>query len=236
MEARSPHHIAVLRRALAMVAAASLAGCARTTSVPATSSPTSSDPVSSVSVSSDPVSSVPTPPLVRVEGSGWSAAGLEGPVAQAGTCRMRHAADGRPLPDPRCTPGAVDAAVTQDDLASTICRRGFSASVRPPESMTEDYKRRALAAYGEALPLGAVELDHLVPLELGGASDSRNLWPEPDDHPSGAANSKDPVEWALHDLVCAAVSGGPSISLSTAQLLIASNWTTALVRAHAAAR
>jgi len=48
------------------------------------------------------------------------------------------------------------------------------------------------------------------------------------------ANSKDPVENELHALVCAAVTGGRSLPLATAQQLIATDWTTALARAQAA--
>ena len=173
--------------------------------------------------------------MLEAAGPGWSTAGLDGPVPSPGACHARTAADGRPLPDPSCTPGVVDTAVDQADLATTLCRRGgYTASVRPPEALTEPFKERALAAYGDTGPLGAYELDHLVPLELGGSSDTRNLWPEPDDRPAGAANSKDPVENALHALVCAAVTGGPSVPLAVAQRLIASDWTTALAAARAA--
>jgi hypothetical protein len=174
---------------------------------------------------------------VAVAGTGWDRTGLHGPVPAAGACHVRRAADGRLLPDPDCTPGAADTTVTQSDLGGTICRPGgYTSSVRPPEGITEPFKRTDLAAYGEPGPLGSYELDHLVPLELGGASDTRNLWPEPDDPVSGAANSKDPVESALHDLVCAALRGGPSVPLATAQRLIATDWTTALATARAMAR
>lgn len=138
------------------------------------------------------------------------------------------------LPDPRCTPGAVDVTVTQANLATTICRPGgYSDSVRPPESLTEPFKEAAVAAYGDVGSLSQYELDHLVPLGLGGASSVANLWPEPDDHPSpGFANSKDVVELDLHDLVCAAVDGRPHLPLAAAQTLVAEDWTTAMARAR----
>ena len=169
-----------------------------------------------------------------MDGPGWSErGGLSGPVPAPGACHARPAADGKPLPDPRCTPGAVDDQVDQANLAATICRPGgYTASIRPPERLTEPYKVVDLAAYGESGPLSGFELDHLVPLELGGASDTANLWPEADDHPPGAANSKDPVEAALHDLVCAEVHGHPYLPLGTAQVLIATDWTTALSQAR----
>jgi hypothetical protein len=51
-------------------------------------------------------------------------------------------------------------------------------------------------AYGETSVSG--ELDHLVPLELGGANDARNLWVEDGPIP----NPKDQVERALNVEVC----------------------------------
>ena len=38
------------------------------------------------------------------------------------------------LPDPRCTPGSIDPYVTQADIRSTICKTGWTGTVRPPES------------------------------------------------------------------------------------------------------
>jgi hypothetical protein len=88
-----------------------------------------------------------------------------------GPCRTR---DHGLLPDPSCTPGAGDPAVTQSNIGSTICRAGYTDSVRPPESQTEAFKwNGAEAAYGLHDVSG--ELDHLVPLELGGDNDARNL-------------------------------------------------------------
>jgi hypothetical protein len=56
-----------------------------------------------------------------------------------------------------------------------------------------------LAAYGDPGPPHDSEYDHLIPVELGGAStDPRNLWPEPGASP----NPKDRLEARLTDLVC----------------------------------
>jgi hypothetical protein len=46
--------------------------------------------------------------LVRT-GRGWSTAGIHGPVPAPGSCHYRHT-DDEVLPDPHCTPGAVDTA------------------------------------------------------------------------------------------------------------------------------
>ena len=73
------------------------------------------------------------------------------------------------LPDARCTPGALSPAVNQASIQATICRAGYTKTVRPPESVTEVEKEASMAAYGDGEPRHHYEYDHLVPLELGGA-------------------------------------------------------------------
>jgi hypothetical protein len=127
------------------------------------------------------------------------------------------------LPDPVCTPGATDPRVTQANIHSTICVNGYTRKVRPPTSYTNPVKTAEMRAYGDTGPKSSYELDHLIPLELGGAPRSTlNLWPEPLAGGTGA-NSKDRVENELHRRVC---SG--ALALGVAQQRIASNWRTAL--------
>lgn len=132
-----------------------------------------------------------------------------------------HARDRGKLPDPSCTPGSIDPAVTQRNIHSTICRAGWTARVRPPEAQTQRAKYRvAYPAYH--IPAQAQsELDHLVPLELGGSNDITNLWPEVGRIP----NPKDSVENALNHAVC-----DGRVSLTAAQNAIASDWLTAEAR------
>jgi hypothetical protein len=127
-------------------------------------------------------------------------------------------------PDRRCTPGAATAAVTQSNITSTVCTRGYTTTIRASQAETGRLKPKAMAAYGEDIKTRVTtELDHLVPLELGGSNDTRNLWPEPSDLPGKAyLNRKDGVESALNAAVC---SG--RVTLSAAQNAIAANWTTA---------
>jgi hypothetical protein len=126
------------------------------------------------------------------------------------------------LPDPRCTPGSLNPAVTQSSISSTICRSGYTRTVRPPEYVTEAEKRASLAAYGDRGPLHAYEYDHLVALELGGAAnDPRNLWPELGASP----NPKDALESRLNAMVCSR-----RITLAEAQRQIAGNWVASYRR------
>jgi hypothetical protein len=118
--------------------------------------------------------------------------------------------------------------VTPSDVGTTICQVGWTATVRPPERVTGPEKEGSAAAYGYAGTFSTAEYDHLVPLELGGdPNDPSNLWLEPNDRAdaSTVTNTKDRLENRLHDLVCAG-----KLSLSVAQVAIATDWVTALQR------
>ncbi|NMH98387.1 hypothetical protein [Pseudonocardia acidicola] len=123
--------------------------------------------------------------------------------------------------DKRCTPGAVNPAVTRATIRSTICRAGWTKTVRPPPSYTDGLKDRQKPEYGEAdVPDAQLEEDHLVPLELGGAPrDPANLWPEPRTGTNAAA-VKDMEETRLNGEVC---SG--ALSLDAARQQIVADWT-----------
>lgn len=122
------------------------------------------------------------------------------------------------LPDPVCTPGATDPRVTQANIGQTICVSGYTATVRPPVSVTSTEKAVSQKQYG--YPTGTQgEYDHLIPLELGGSSDTTNLWFEQGSIP----NPKDKVENTLKAEVCAG-----KITLQDAQSKIAKDWTKAL--------
>jgi hypothetical protein len=74
----------------------------------------------------------------------------------------------------------------------------------------------------EHVPPTEYELDYLITPELGGATDRRNLWPEPYGLRSWNAHAKDALENVLPRLVC---SG--RLDLATAQHEIAGNWIDA---------
>lgn len=129
------------------------------------------------------------------------------------------------------TPGAINPAVTQANIQTTICRTGFTATIRPKSSYTTALKKQQLAStyayltktYGTSTR--SYEEDHLISLELGGApSDPNNLWPEPYAGTTGA-RSKDRIENKLHKLVC-----NGTITLATAQQAIATNWYAAYLK------
>jgi hypothetical protein len=97
------------------------------------------------------------------------------------------------------TPGVLNPNVSQSTIAATICRRGWTRTIRPPVSYTNDLKRKGLRAYGLRGPPSRYQEDHLISLELGGhPTDPRNLWPEP--YPR--ASAVDRQENELNAQVC----------------------------------
>jgi hypothetical protein len=112
--------------------------------------------------------------------------------------------------DPVRTPGVVNPDVTQANIGSTICVRGWTRTVRPPTEYTNPLKLRQMREYGVRGPPSEFQEDHLISLELGGhPTDPRNLWPEP--YPR--AGEMDQIENELNAKVC---SGG--LSLRDAQV------------------
>lgn len=136
-------------------------------------------------------------------------------VAHAAVCH------GGIRPDVVCTPGATNPAVTQVTIGTTICVKGWTSTVRPPVRVTAPIKRERMAAYGVGRQSPArYELDHFIPLELGGATvDIRNLWPEYLAGKRGAL-TKDGVENKLRARVCRGM-----MTLAEAQRQIVKDWT-----------
>ena len=144
---------------------------------------------------------------------------------QDGKCRtqMSH---GFPIPDPRCTPGGINPTVSvsvmRDAAWRTRCVRNCETS--------ESVKRQVYGWYSVIAPRRnrgesqICELDHLVPLELGGADGLGNIWPQcgPDDASLDPRffRQKDRVESFLVQQVKAGC-----MSLQQAQREIAEDWT-----------
>jgi len=130
-------------------------------------------------------------------------------------------------PNSAVFPGARNHWVTQANIYQTICSSpahdspgGWTKTVRPPLEYTNSIKHRLLEA--AHLPPSAIhdyELDHLIPLELGGAPrDPRNLWLQSWTGPWNA-HAKDDLERRLNFMVCRG-----EITLQEAQEAIAGNW------------
>jgi hypothetical protein len=125
------------------------------------------------------------------------------------------------LPDPACTPGAV---MTTD--LRVVCHE----STRVRRHVDPVVHREAYQEYGYVFPQapGRFEVDHLIPLELGGDNTIENLWPQPAS-PAPGFREKDQVEDYLHEQVCFG-----RMPLGQAQRAIATDWIS--IWEHALAR
>lgn len=133
-------------------------------------------------------------------------------------------ADGWPRPDDRKTPGAVDPALTADYLCHTTTddRRKTTQAVK-------DAVYRAYGLPPSSAPeyvSGSYEIDHRVPLWAGGRDVPQNLWPEWNNHPQGALNTKDVLERKLYADVCHT----HTVSLADAQRAFLGDWVLAYNR------
>ena len=157
--------------------------------------------------------------LTLVTGSRFARAAC---VVQISALALAIPAQSAAAPDHARTPGAI---ATTD--TAVVCKEGYAHGARHVPYRVRD---SVYAAYG--IPRGhrssdggyvgprrGYVIDHLVPLELGGANDARNLWPQP----RTEARRKDRVEDALHDAVCAG-----RMRLVDAQARIERDWQHAL--------
>ena len=192
---------ATLRPGRLLLAAAALAGSCGHPSRPATVSGTTTAPAS------PPSTPAVTPP--------YTEAPAPAPATVAPTSPPASAAAGLP-------PGALNPDVTQATIGSTICVRGWTATVRPPQAYTDALKRRQMAERHLPGSPADYEEDHLVPLELGGATrDPANLWPEPRSGPPPLASDKDGAENRLRRSVCA---GATTLDRARALIRDPSQW------------
>lgn len=99
--------------------------------------------------------------------------------------------------------------VTQDNIKQTVCVKGWTSTVRPPVSYTNSIKHKLLP---KGRLMQEYELDHIVPLALGGHPSSKdNLMLQPWEGKCGA-KVKDVEEYRYYRAMC-----NGEISLDTAR-------------------
>jgi hypothetical protein len=110
--------------------------------------------------------------------------------------------------------------VDEDTIYGTICVSGYTKSVRPATSYTIGVKKKLMREAGiDAARIGDYELDHIVPLALGGHPRKlSNLMLQPWEGEHGA-KAKDALEVRLQSLVCRG-----KLDLTDAQVCIAQDW------------
>ena len=99
-----------------------------------------------------------------------------------------------------------------------ICTADFEASVKPIAKWQRD---QALERYGKRPEDFTGELDHLIPIALGGTNDPDNVWPMPPSKTMGPEQKK-ALDLKLHQLVC-----DKTLKLKDAQDAIKKDWVKA---------
>lgn len=117
------------------------------------------------------------------------------------------------LQNSKLTPGAVDETATKDN----ICNRGYARHAR--KHIPQSNKLKVFELYNIDWKTDNFEVDHLIPLGLGGANSVINLWPQSYTTRPWNAHVKDKLETTLHSMVC---SG--DIDLKEAQDAFKVNW------------
>ena len=136
------------------------------------------------------------------------------------------------LPDPECSPGdafplttiQIKGKYAQEPggvIVGDICIPGYSANIRDVSQKTKEavYKK-----YGVVSRVtGEYEMDHIIPLAIGGTNEVANLFPQPA-LPKPGFHQKDMCEVCFKNMVCRG-----ELDIKEAQDIMAKNWTRCLV-------
>jgi hypothetical protein len=95
------------------------------------------------------------------------------------SCKPK-ASHGLPIPDPNCNPGAINPTISLEILET----KGFTTDCIRDKATSAGQKEQTYAWYGLKKPRNnsgqsqTCELDHIIPLVLGGSDHLDNLWPQ----------------------------------------------------------
>jgi hypothetical protein len=93
----------------------------------------------------------------------------------------------------------VNPKLRQSTIRTTICKSGWTKTIRAPVSYTNTLKIQQMVLYEDTGAPSEYEEDHFIPLELGGAPrNPKNLWPEP----HSQSKLSDPLETQLKRNLC----------------------------------
>jgi hypothetical protein len=161
-------------------------------------------------------------------------------VIEKGPGRFYHHEDVL-LPNPQISPGAIRSDATETEVCTDSTKEFRHTSkkmkddvyaayfVMPHSGICADVYRTTKT--GKQVK-ESCEVDHIISLELGGADDEKNLFPQPYDPPNGVpgAHAKDAVENWLHRQVCVT----HTMSLQEAQKEISTDWYQVYLDNHLA--
>jgi hypothetical protein len=161
----------------------------------------------------------------------------EKPMQQVDLPPSKHCipkvSNGFPLPDPSCTPGAINPGVTTEVLQD----RNFKTRCVRDGATSSKQKNTTYNWYNIPHPSGntgqnqVCELDHLISLELGGADTLDNIWPQCGANDVELNERYFKRKDAVENYLAAQVKSG-AMDLAEAQSGIAKDWTQYLEAAQ----
>ena len=124
------------------------------------------------------------------------------------------------LPNAKLTPG-----ITRSVTLTELCTTSTSLVRDVPEATKRlVYNNYGLNGNDRKSCAEGYEIDHLISLELGGANDAKNLWPQSYCGKNNA-HDKDKLENELHRRICKG-----QIKIDEAQKCIASDWVICSIK------
>lgn len=116
------------------------------------------------------------------------------------------------LPNPSITPGSSVLNLKLDQICPDQKRLASNPIIN------ETIRDKVLAMY-DLLGRGDYFIDFLIPFELGGTNEPRNLWPISYESRRETLLRKTELEHSLHEMVC-----NGSLTLDDAQNIFRSSW------------
>ena len=124
------------------------------------------------------------------------------------------------LPNSKLTPGYM-----RDVSVRELCTTSTSLVRNVPDSLKKDiFSNYGMNGNDRSSCVEGYEIDHLVSLELGGANDGRNLWPQSYCGENNA-HKKDKLENELHRQVCLG-----KMNIIDAQMCIKTDWVMCYIK------
>lgn len=123
-------------------------------------------------------------------------------------------------PNKALTPGSAIEGVTVKD----VCASGYARHVR--QELSQKTKKQVYKKYGVPYDTGRYQIDHFIPISIGGSNEISNLWPQPILNNAGFLEKQQVANY-LHKAVC-----GKKMTIQDAQRQIADNWHAVWLSMH----
>lgn len=115
-------------------------------------------------------------------------------------------------PNTELTPGDIIENATRE----TVCSSGYSKRMR--RDLVKKDKEKIYERYGLPYDSKHYQIDHFIPISIGGSNDPKNLWPQPIVNNAGFIEKQQVANY-LHNKVCEG-----SIDIRDAQIAVKQDW------------